>query len=93
MNLGTLVSQVEARIAAYNQAFEDPIMRMSGCADEFAPSMYRKLKADVLELVQAAGFVTWWHFIDAVTRQTSERWVYFNTSLSMMFDEPENTNY
>jgi hypothetical protein len=80
-NLGTLVGQVEALIQGYEDFMYDPITIQSSCGDEFAPGVWKRIRREVEELVQAAGFRNTNHFIDVVSRRTSEKYVYLCTSL------------
>lgn len=80
-NLGRLVSLVDSEMRSICGWLDDPITRESGCADEFVPCMNRRAVDRIEVMLRRAGYASYDEFMDEVAARTSDRFVYFCTSL------------
>lgn len=82
-NLGKVTTQVLKELEGFSETMDDPIMRLSGCAGEFGPSIWERVRARVQDIVRAAGFLSYDEFLNEVTDRTNDKWVW-ESCLGMM---------
>jgi hypothetical protein len=84
--LGKTLGKVNKEIGSIEAFLDDPITRMSGCADEFLPDFSRRVLERIEVILRDAGYANFKSFLDEVEERTSPKWAYFYSGIEHLED-------